>query len=104
VTSESIVKLRLSVWRDFVPGATLALWSGEPRAQRVITGDSEIQQEVFSWQMREDPFDGILGDADRAKLRELLLERFEPSSSPRDRRISGLADFVAEADRGSGQR
>ena len=44
MTSESIVKLRLSVWRDFVPGATLALWSGEPRAQRVITGDSEIQQ------------------------------------------------------------
>jgi hypothetical protein len=41
----------------------------------VITGDSEIQQEVFSWQMREDPFDGILGDADRAKLRELLFER-----------------------------
>ena len=67
MTSESIVKLRLSVWRDFVPGATLALWSGEPRAQRVITGDSAIQQEVFSWQMREDPFDGILGDADRAK-------------------------------------
>lgn len=99
MATESIVKLKLSVWRDFAPGKPLALWSGGQREQQVISGDSEIQQEIFSWQMREDPFDGVLAEEDRAKLRELLLDRFEPSSDPRQRRVNGLKDFVDEADR-----
>jgi hypothetical protein len=99
VSAESIVKLKLSVWRDFAPGRPLSLWRGDQNEQQVISGDSEIQQEIFSWQMREDPFDGVLEEEDRARLRAVLLDRFEPSSNPSDRRVERLDEFVVEADR-----
>lgn len=97
--AESIVKLKLSVWRDFAPGRPLSLWRGDQNGQQVISGESEIQQEIFSWQMREDPFDGVLEEEDRARLRAALLDRFEPSSHPSDRRVERLDEFVGEVDR-----
>lgn len=99
MSAESIVKLKLSVWRDFAPGRPLSLWKGDQNEQHVISGDSEIQQEIFSWQMREDPFDGVLDEQDRAQLRAVLLDRFEPSISPNERGVERLDEFVAEADR-----
>ncbi len=87
------------MWRDFAPGRPLSLWRGDQNEQQVISGESEIQQEIFSWQMREDPFDGVLEEEDRALLRAVLLDRFEPSSNPDDRRVERLVEFVVEADR-----
>ncbi|GAN69586.1 hypothetical protein [Acetobacter orleanensis] len=99
MSAESIVKLKLSVWRDFAPGRPLSLWKGDQNGQQVISSDSEIQQEIFSWQMREDPFDGVLEQEDRARLRAGLLDRFEPSRKPSDRRVERLDEFVSEVDR-----
>lgn len=99
MSAESVVKLKLSVWRDFAPGRPLSLWRGDQNTQEIISRDSEIQQEIFSWQMREDPFDGVLDEEDRARLRAVLLDRFEPSSKPSDRRVERLDEFIGEANR-----
>ena len=99
VVSDSLVKLRISVWRDFSPARALTLWIGDRPERQVISSDSDIQQEVFAWQMREDPFAGISDEADRSRLRALLFDRLEPSIPPEGRGIDRLNDFLKEATR-----
>jgi hypothetical protein len=97
---ESTIKLKLSVWRDFVPSKALVLRhsaGGAERDHHVLSADSNLQQEVYSWQMREDPFSGISDVGTRLRLRELLLERFDAARPPRDRRITAMREFLEEA-------
>jgi hypothetical protein len=60
-------------------------------------GDSELQQEVFSWHIREDHLAGISDEATRLRLQNLLIERFEASRPPAERRFAMLQAFLDEA-------
>ena len=68
--------------------------------QHALGNESDLQQEVYSWQMREDPFGGVAAiRAARIRLHELLVDRFEASQPPSKRRIEALGEFLEEAHR-----
>lgn len=99
VVGDSHTKLRISVWRDFTPQKALTLRSLGRDEHQLLSADTELQQEIFTWQMREDPFGGISDDAARAKLRDLLIDRFAGGQSPANRRVDVLRDFLEEVER-----
>lgn len=59
--------------------------------------ESDLQQEVYSWQMREDPFGGVYDEGTRTRLHELLVDRFEASRPPSERRVEALGEFLDKA-------
>ncbi|GAA3714601.1 hypothetical protein GCM10022268_24150 [Sphingomonas cynarae] len=97
--ADTSAKLKLSVWRDFNPSRALIQWRQESSEVHLLSADRDLQQEVYSWQMKEDPFGGVPDDAIRANLHALLMERFASSKSPSDRRVDLLQDFISEAKR-----
>ena len=99
MTVDTSVKLRLSIWRDFVPRRTLALPNDEDGVHQVLTSESSLQEEVYSWHLREDPFAGIPDDEIRRRLRASLLQPLEASRPPSERRLAVLDDFVVEAEK-----
>jgi len=99
VAADSLTKIKLSVWRDFVPSKALIFRQDGNGGQHFLGGESDLQQEVYTWHMREDPFDGVSDENARIRLRELLLERLEPSRPPFKRRIEALDEFLHEAQR-----
>jgi hypothetical protein len=97
MTAESSIRLKISVWRDFAPSRSMLFRAPGERDHWFLGGDSELQQEVFSWHMREDHFAGISDDTARRRLRDLLSERFDASRPPDERRFEELRDFLDEA-------
>jgi len=97
VTNEATAKLRISLWRDYIPRRSLVFRQGADAQHQVLESDSDLQQEVYSWQLREDPFSGVTDEALRAMLRSKLVETFEPARPPSERRCSALKDFLDEA-------
>lgn len=97
MNGESSIKLKLSVWRDFVPDKLLVFRPSSGSDQQFLTAGCDLQQEVFFWQTREDPFSGVSDEAARVRLRELLVDRFEPSLPPAARRFDALRDFLGAA-------
>jgi hypothetical protein len=95
MATENPAKIRISLWKDFRPPRSLMLHEehGKP-----VGSDDSLQQEIYSWSMREDPFGGIVDPELRSDLRDLLLLPFEPSKSPSDRRIEALEPFLQKAD------
>ena len=93
---ETSAKLKLSVWRDFVPSRRLNSWEGEDSAHQVVGSDSNLQEEVYSWHLWEDFRDGITDDETRRRLEEQL-HSLDASHPPSERRLSVLDDFIAEA-------
>ena len=69
MTAEPSIKLKISVWRDFVPSRSMLFRAAGEQGHRFLGGDSELQQEVFSWHMREDHVAGISDDTARLRLR-----------------------------------
>lgn len=98
VGGETLIKLRLTVWRDFMPAKSLILRRAGQVDHQISGGDCELQQEVFCWQTKEDPFAGVVDENTRRQLRELL-NRFEPSQAPQERGIDALRAFIEEANR-----
>ena len=97
MTAESSIKLKISVWRDFVPSRSMLFRAAGEQDHRFLGGDSELQQEVFSWHMREDHVAGISDDAARLRLRGLLIEHFDASRRPDERRFEAVREFLDEA-------
>lgn len=97
MTLDSMVKLRLSIWRDFSPNRSLIYRQSADSEQHFLNGDSDLQQEIFSWQMREDPFSGISDPNVREELRSLLVDEFEPSRPPSERKVGALQRFLGVA-------
>src|ERR1700730_11786276 len=85
---DSSIRVKLSVWRDLVPNKALILRRGAETDQQVLSADNNLQQEVYSWPMREDPFGGIYDSGLRERLRELLVDRFDATRPPAERRFS----------------
>jgi len=96
MVSESTAKLRISVWRDFAPSKAL-VFRGRDAQHQVLESDSDLQQEIYRWQLKEDPFSGVSDEDLRARLRIKLVEVFEPSRPPGERRWSALKEFLDEA-------
>ena len=93
---ETRVRLKLSIWRDFVPGRRLDLRDDEGNTHQRAGSESSLQEEVYSWHLWEDFRDGIADDETRQRLEEQL-HRLAPSHQPSERRLSVLDDFIAEA-------
>lgn len=93
---ETRVRLKLSIWRDFVPGRRLDLRDDEGNTHQLAGSESSLQEEVYSWHLWEDFRDGIADDETRQRLEEQL-HRLAPSHQPSERRLSVLDDFIAEA-------
>lgn len=87
------------MWRDFVPSRQLLLQDAAGLAPRVLSSESSLQQEVYVWQTREDPFSGIADDAARHDLRDLLVERFAAAKPPSARRFPAIDAFLDRAQR-----
>ena len=91
------VKVKLSVWKDFAPTRALLLRDDASLEHRVLSLESNLQQEVYVWQTREDPFAGVADDAARERLREKLIDWFAAAKPPAERRFARLNDFIEEA-------
>ncbi len=92
----SNIKWTLTIWRDFLPARPLALPSDQ--GNRVLDSDSGLQEQVYSWRMREDAFAGIPDEETRKGLHDRLLSALDDSKSPADRRLGVLEGFVQEAE------
>ena len=95
---EASAKHRLSIWRDFAPSRRLGAWDGEGTSHQVPGSDLDLQEEVYSWQLREDFLAGISDDEARRRL-EARLQLLNPSHPPSERRLDVLDSFVSEAER-----
>ena len=99
---EPIAQARLSVWRDFTPTAAtaaLALQNVEA-GWRLVTRESGLQEEVYSWPLPPDPFGGIDDENVRDDLRKALLDRLvDVSLPPTQRGVDVLCEFVVKAER-----
>lgn len=93
---EPSVTLTLSIWRDFAPRRTLALRVDE-HAQ-LLDAESELQQEVYRWRLREDAFAGIADDQTRLALHDRLVRALDSAKPPNERRLEVVADFVGVAE------
>src|ERR1035441_9477950 len=69
-TADSLTKIKLSVWREFVPSRTLLFRQEGAQPRQVLAGEPDLQQEVYAWHMREDPFGGVSDEGARTRLRE----------------------------------
>ena len=97
--TDSLNKIKFSVWREFVPNRALILRHSDDAGHELIGGESDLMQEVYAWHTREDPFGGVSDDDSRIRLRESLVDRFEASQPPSKRRIEVLKEFLVEAQR-----
>lgn len=95
---EASAKLRLSIWRDFTPSRRLGAWDGEGKPHQVPGSDFDLQEEVYSWHLREDFLAGISDGGARRRLEDRL-QLLNPSRPPSERRLDVLDGFVSEAER-----
>ena len=90
---------KISLWKDYVPERTLVTAdSGQTSGASKILIRDNLQEEIYAWQTSEDPFGGITDAAVRKEIRQLLVERLNPSLEPSKRRVSVLNEFVAKAE------
>lgn len=94
--SDSNTKWTLTIWRDFLPARPLVLPSDQ--GNKVLGSDSGLQEQVYSWRMREDPFAGIPDEEARKDLHDRLVSALERSKPPADRHLGVLKDFVHAAE------
>lgn len=79
-----------------MPARPLALRDDEGR--QLLDSESGLQEEVYSWRLREDAFAGIADEATRTELRDFLVGRLDDSKPPGERRLTVLKDFVKAAE------
>jgi hypothetical protein len=85
--------IRISVWRpvrwqreyfDVTHGKAADLYS--------------FQESIYSWELLESPFDGIVDVANTQTIRSALMEKFAPEVAPTERRVGVLAEALAIID------
>ena len=89
--------LKLSIWRDFAPDRRLGAWDGEGKHRQLPDPGFNLQEEVYSWPLREDFRSSISDDEARRRL-EGWIRRLDPSHPPSERRFDVLDGFVSEAE------
>lgn len=91
------VKFTLTIWRDFVPPRPLAI-NVQGDGRQVFDSESGLQEQVYSWPLREDVFAGVSDDESRKELHERLVNRLADFNPPSERRLEVLRDFIAAAE------
>ena len=79
-----------------MPTRPLALPDDE--GWQLLDSESGLQEEVYTWRLREDIFAGISNDRTRKDLHDRLVERLDDSKPPKERRLVLLKDFVEAAE------
>ena len=92
------VKFTLTIWRDFVPPRPLAIDTHEDGRQ-VFDSDSGLQEQIYSWPVREDAFAGISDDQTRTELHDRLVNRLADSTPPSERRLEVLKEFIVASEK-----
>lgn len=92
MTLEANTHRVLSIWRRFTPSRRL-LSADEARS---LEQDSDLHEEVYSWQLREPVLAGVESDQDRDEL-TAILARLGVEHSPDKRSLAVLQEFVALA-------
>ena len=92
------VKFTLTIWRDFVPPRPLAI-NAQGDGRQVFDSDSGLQEQVYSWPLREDAFAGVSNDESRKDLHDRLVNRLADSNPPSERRLEVLRDFIDASER-----
>ena len=57
-----------------------------------------LQEEVYTWETSESPFDGIADESVRLRLHDYLMGRLNSSRPPSERGINVLDGFIAIAE------
>ena len=89
--------LRLSIWRNFTPKRPILTQGTQSDGPQVLDPDN-LQEEIYTWQTAETPFDGIADETVRQELRSKLLERLNASLLPSERGIGVLNEFIQNAE------
>lgn len=90
---ETSSPLRISIWKRFIHNRSL-IDSGETDMRQMLDLDN-LQEEVYSWQTPENPFDGIADESTRAELRKMLIDDLNVSKPPSQRGVQILSEFVS---------
>lgn len=67
-------------------------------ASQLLDSESGLQEEIYSWRLREDVFAGISDEKTRKKLRTRLIEKLADSQPPSERCLAVLKEFVEAAE------
>ena len=101
--SESI-EVKVSVWRTFSPRLRLIMSAdvmdeelSQSTIQELTEESSRLQEEVFSWQILEDPFSGIADQVKRENLKKSFFEKMDINIPPSERSVATLKSFIKEA-------
>jgi hypothetical protein len=98
LTTDSSIKLKLSIWRNFVPNSSLVFRAAAGQQGHVMVGDTHLQEEIYTWHLKEDAFGGVTDEGIRAELQQLLVDTFSASHAPEQRRFAVLDEFLQKAD------
>jgi hypothetical protein len=88
--------VRITIWRPYTPDRPLAIQSSETDSVRVVGPDLPLQQEAFTWQVREDIWGGLVDSDLRQALSQRFISEFEPVLSPNQRSVEKLRALVEE--------
>ena len=92
------VKFTLIIWRDFIQQRPLSISTREDGRQ-FFDSDSELQEQVYLWPIREDAFAGVFDDESRKDLHDRLVNRLADSNPPSERRLEVLLDFIQASEK-----
>lgn len=96
-------KLKVAIWKSFVPETALILASSAsesdigPSVRELSSDSAGLHREVYAWRMSEDPLGGVVEADDRDELTSLLRDALGMQVQPNERSISNLRAFLARA-------
>ncbi|NTI27129.1 hypothetical protein [Rhizobium rhizogenes] len=90
------IKFRVTVWQPYFAGCMLAVPRESATEYDLLSGDFELQREVFTWPLQEDVWAGIANDELRTTLHRGFTENFQATRPPSERGMDMLEKFVAD--------
>lgn len=97
MTAEAVAKFRLSVWREYTPIRSLVVHD-QHQPPRLLSASEDLQEEIYRWSLPDDPFAGVSQEECRASLKAKLVDEFNPTRPPKNRRVQALDAFLEEAE------
>lgn len=88
--------LRITVWRPYVPDRPLTIRKGSDDTISVVGPDMQLQQEAFTWQVKEDVWGGLTDSEVRQQLSQKFITEFEPVRPPAQRSLAKLGSLLDE--------
>ena len=90
--------LRITVWRPYTPDRPLTIRVGTDDTISAVGPDMQLQQEAFTWQVKEDVWGGLADSELRQQLSQKLITDFEPVLPPTQRGMTKLGALLGELD------